>query len=191
MRSSPAPGVAGLLVAVVAVVLATVATATPAAAHAEFVSSSPAGGARLPSLPSTVRLTFSETMRTPAFVVVTAADGTEVASGQAETLDAEVIQEVTGSAGPGEYAVSYRVTSADGHPVSGTVRFVVRGGAGAGQTGQGGDAEEAGSGAGTGRLALLVAALALGLVALGLGTRRALRPPSGAQPPEGSRESRR
>ena len=60
-----------LLMAVVTAALSVAATAPPAVAHAELSSSSPAGGATVQELPRKVTLTFTESVRTPAFVAVT------------------------------------------------------------------------------------------------------------------------
>jgi copper resistance protein C len=172
------------LAAVAATVLAVVATAVPAFAHAELVSSDPGQGATVRALPSTVTLTFSETVRTPAFVEVTGPGGTDVAAGDLRIVDADVTQRLGEPVGAGRYTLSYRITSADGHPVTGTVPFTVTSDAGAG--GQGAQPtvpapqvpvapEQESGGIGTGQLVLLLGALAAGLAALGVGTRRALR----------------
>ena len=73
---------AGLL-AVVATAVALVATASPASAHAELETMRPGPGATLKDLPNEVVLTFSEAVRTPAFVQVTSPDGANVAKGDA------------------------------------------------------------------------------------------------------------
>ncbi|MDQ4084258.1 MAG: copper resistance protein CopC, partial [Actinomycetota bacterium] len=176
------------LVVAAAAVLAVAATAPPAAAHAEFESSTPGAGATVEQLPRAVTLTFSEPVRTPAFVAVTGPSGTDIARGGVRVRDADLIQPVGATAETGQYAMSYRVTSADGHPISGTVRFTLAAGAGAGgptparegkpqpaPPSQPDASGDTGGGLGTGQLLLLLAALAVGLGALALGTRRALR----------------
>ncbi len=183
----------GLFLAVVATALGAVATALPAYAHAELVSSDPAAGATLQTLPASVRLTFSEAVRAPAFVEVTGPGDTDVATGDVRIVDDRLTQRLGESAGGGSYAVSYRITSADGHAISGTVPFTLAGaggdpGAAGGESdgaGQGpatppgqsaaADPEESGGGMATGQLVLLLGALAVGLAALAIGTRRALR----------------
>jgi len=157
-----------------AAALCIVTTAPPASAHAQLVSSTPGNGATLRQLPGAVSLTFSETVRTPAFVEVTAPDGSNVAVGATRVVDADVSRSLVSSGGGGPYALSYRITSADGHPVSGTVRFTLQGGsAGAAAPAPPAATDQTG-GMGTGQLVLLLGALAVGLVALGAGTRRAL-----------------
>lgn len=193
-RASRSAVAAVLLALMVAACLT--ATATIASAHAELVSSTPEGGTSVKQMPGTVTLTFSETVRTPAFVEVLGPDGEDVSTGQTQVRDAEVLRQVGGDPAAGDYAMSYRVTSADGHPISGTVRFTVQGEAGGGAgasaeptsepttepragpttestTGAGGSGSDDG-GLGTAQLVLLLAALAVGLAALAVGTRRAL-----------------
>ena len=110
-----------------AVALCVLVTVAPASAHAEIVSSNPTNGATLASLPSEVVLTFDENVGTPAYVSVTDTDGTSVASGQATIDGATVTQRLTTAAAAGVYALSYRVVSDDGHPVTGTLGFTVTG----------------------------------------------------------------
>lgn len=180
-----------LLMAVVTAALSVAATAPPAVAHAELSSSSPAGGATVQELPRKVTLTFTESVRTPAFVAVTGPAGDDLATGDAAVRDAKVTQPVGKSAEAGRYAVSYRITSADGHPISGTVQFTVQGGATgetpaettpetasdtASNTAPAASADDdSGGGLGTVQLLLLLGALAIGLVGLAVGTRRALK----------------
>ena len=79
-----------------------------------------------------MRLEFSEEVASPAFVEVTAADGTEVAAGDPQVLGATVETPLAANGPAGSYTISYRVVSADGHPVSGELTFeVTTGSAGA------------------------------------------------------------
>jgi len=167
------------LLAAVTAVVAVVATATPASAHAQLETTNPGPGATLKDLPENVVLTFSEDVRTPAFVQVDSPDGVNVAQGEVSIVDNRVTQPLGRPAGAGKYSVSYRITSADGHPVSGTVSFRVLSNAGAGAAApQGGGAPQPGTGDSGGisttQLVLLLAVLALGLAALVFATRRAL-----------------
>ncbi len=101
--------------------------AAPAQAHAELVSSSPLDGAMLTALPSTVELTFSEPVGRPADIVVLGPDGNPLSAGDVVTLDrvVSVTLGATGAAVDGAYTVSYQVTSADGHLITGTTAFMV------------------------------------------------------------------
>lgn len=123
MRTAQAT--ATLAVAASCVVLA---TATGADAHAVLVASSPTDGAVSAQEPSSVSLTFSGVVRGPAYVTVSAPDGTPANRGRATVLDHRVVQATRSLGIAGRYAMSYRVVSADGHPVEGTVHFTVRDG---------------------------------------------------------------
>lgn len=95
----------------------------PAQAHTSLVSSDPADGSRLDAPPEQVVLTFSENLRQPseASLVV---DG-EAVDASVEVDGSRVLVSPTGDASDGSYQVHYRVVSADGHPVTGTVAFAV------------------------------------------------------------------
>jgi copper resistance protein C len=123
--------VTGLLVGVVAAAFAVVTTATSAHAHADLVGTTPRSGATLDELPRTVSLVFSEQVSAPAFVRV-AGPGGDVARGQVEIVDDTLSQRLVSTADPGRYSMSYRVTSADGHSITGTVPFSVTGGGSSG-----------------------------------------------------------
>ncbi|WP_433495182.1 copper resistance CopC/CopD family protein [Micromonospora sp. CA-248089] len=115
--------VAGLLLLLVALLLV---PATPAAAHAVLVSSSPAASAVVPDAPAQVVITFSEGVRkVPGKVRVIAPDGSRADRGEPTFQGAEVTIPVDASGGRGTYLVSYRVISADSHPVSGAFTYSV------------------------------------------------------------------
>jgi copper resistance protein C len=98
------------------------AGAGPATAHDVLRSTNPADGAQVEQLPDAVVLTFEEpALSVGSTVTVTGPDG-PVGRGSPQLVDTEVRQPLTG--GPaGTYTVLWRVTSADGHPISGTFRF--------------------------------------------------------------------
>jgi len=105
-----------------AVILCGVA-APPAAAHDVLVASSPANRSTVTRTPDEVVLTFDR----PAIalgtqVVVTGPTG-PVNDGAPLLVDNTVTQPLAAGAPAGAYTVEWRVTSADGHPVSGTLRF--------------------------------------------------------------------
>ncbi|MFE2612478.1 copper resistance protein CopC, partial [Micromonospora chalcea] len=115
--------VAGLLLLLVALLLV---PATPASAHAVLVSSSPAASAVVPDAPAQVVITFSEGVRkVPGKVRVIAPDGSRADRGEPTFQGAEVTIPVDPGAGRGTYLVSYRVISADSHPVSGAFTYSV------------------------------------------------------------------
>lgn len=97
----------------------------PADAHASLVSSDPVDASTLEALPEQVSLTFDEPVDEPAFVSVTAPDGSTLASGEADVFDATVSQPLAADDGEGTYTIAYRVTSLDGHPVADTLTFNV------------------------------------------------------------------
>ena len=102
-----------------------VAGAAPASAHDVLISSSPADGATVRTPPSTVTLTFNESVRAPAYVVVTGANGVRVDTGKARIVDATVTQGLRHSVPAGTYTVAYRVVSDDGHPVEAELSYTV------------------------------------------------------------------
>jgi methionine-rich copper-binding protein CopC len=114
-----------LAAAVGAALVSLVLGSAPASAHAALVSTDPADGARLDAAPTIVRLEFSESIATPAYVVITAPDGTRVKTGKAIALDKTVTATVNPVDMKGRYSMSYRVVSADSHTVGGTTKFEV------------------------------------------------------------------
>ena len=112
--------------AVAAVLLAVLALACAgtASAHAARISTDPAPDAALSQGPDRVSATFNEPLQTSfAAMTVVGPDGNLWSSGPAEVRGA-----VDGVAlrplGPaGTYTVNYRVTSADGHVVTGSWSF--------------------------------------------------------------------
>lgn len=112
-----------LLVAVVAALLAVLGSsgAGVASAHAALVSSDPAADAQLAEAPSTVRATFSEDLQSAfAAMTVVGPDGNLWSTGDPRIVGpvAEVDLRPLGPAGT--YTANYRVTSADGHVISGS-----------------------------------------------------------------------
>ncbi len=117
---------------VVCAVLATLIGAGSAAAHAVLISTDPGQGVVVAAAPTTVSLTFSEP-------VVVAADGIRIFDPEGAQLDTGDAVHLgrdstvgvalrTGnqpSAQHGTYTVSWRVISADSHPVAGAFTFSV------------------------------------------------------------------
>ena len=102
--------------------------ASPASAHTDLVGSDPAADSMLREAPAQVTLEFNEPME-PGLSKVALANGdraTELsvaAGSEPTTLVAELPAPPMAD---GTWEVTYRVTSADGHPVQGTLRFTVR-----------------------------------------------------------------
>lgn len=112
-----------LAAAVLGPLVLALALAAPAQAHASLVASSPEDGASVATLPDEVSLTFSQEVRAPAYVVVTGPGG-DLAAGDPAIDGDTVTQAVT--AGPaGDYSLTFRVVSSDGHPITGEVTFTV------------------------------------------------------------------
>ena len=149
MSTTASRGRRALVVALVILGLAPLGVG-PASAHASLVSSDPRDGATLDRLPTRVSFTFSEDVVTPAYVVVRAADGSDVTSGRPVVDGATVTQDLDGSAASGEVTMAYRVVSVDGHPVTGELAFTVPQAEpepGAADRGREGEAGEPGDGA--------------------------------------------
>jgi len=115
-----------LRIGVVAVLaaLAALGFAGPAVAHDVLISSDPADGSTVQVAPQTVTLTFDQPVQDfEPVVTVTGPDGQSYQSGS-PTVDSTVVTNaVSPLTAAGEYAIAYRVVSADGHPVTGEVKF--------------------------------------------------------------------
>jgi methionine-rich copper-binding protein CopC len=116
-----------IVIAFVVVAVAPAFAAAPAAPvsltlHARLASSTPADGATVESAEQVV-LTFNEAVN-PDFVAVrvTGPDGSE-ADGKPTSSGAAVTQPLRADLPASTHTVTYRVVSADGHPVAGTMTF--------------------------------------------------------------------
>ncbi|WP_168800405.1 copper resistance CopC family protein [Cellulomonas telluris] len=126
VAARPAPWTAALalLVALAAAVTALLLTAAPASAHNALRSTDPADGSTVEAAPAQVTLTFDQAaLELGSEVVVTAEDGTVVSAGPVQLADTSVVQPLAEDRPAGAYRVDWRVTSADGHPISGTFAF--------------------------------------------------------------------
>lgn len=95
-----------------------------AAAHAARIAADPADDAVLAQGPPRVSATFNEQLQ-PEFAAMTVVgpDGNLWSSGDPQVQAAEISVGVRPLGPAGTYTVNYRVTSADGHPVSGSWSF--------------------------------------------------------------------
>lgn len=114
------------LLVVMTVALVSVAGAGGAAAHDVLVSTSPANGALVSTVPKAVTLLFDQPALAIGTEVVVNGPSGAVQLGKATIVDSTVTQRVEPGAPAGHYTVNWRVTSADGHPVSGTFTFTAR-----------------------------------------------------------------
>ena len=114
------------LVAVVATLLAAMALAGAgiASAHAVRIATDPAADAELATGPQRVSATFNEKLQ-PQFAAMTVVgpDGNLWSTGDPQVEGAVISIGVRPLGPAGRYTVNYRVTSADGHPVSGSWSF--------------------------------------------------------------------
>jgi len=108
-------------------VLGTILTAAGiASAHSGVVGSVPEDGARIDTGPERVVVTFNEELQ-PGFPSLTLVgpDGNLWSKGE-PTVEGKSVAVAAGELGPaGEYTIAFRVTSADGHVVSGTRTFTL------------------------------------------------------------------
>jgi hypothetical protein len=106
--------------------------ATAAQAHDALTGSSPAHDATVDTSPPQVRLDFSQGPQPlGSRVLVSGPDGAPASRGAVEVDGTGVVQPLIPDLPAGRYTVQWRVTSADGHPLSGTFTFVVAGAAAA------------------------------------------------------------
>jgi copper transport protein len=112
------------LVAAVAALLLVGCGATGAFAHASLVATEPRDGSMVAQAPKTVRLRFNEPV-TPAVIRVIDSDGTTRNDAAVHAVNETI--EITLPTGlpAGAQVISYRVISADGHPVAGSMMFSV------------------------------------------------------------------
>jgi copper resistance protein C len=118
MRTAAA-AVLGALLAVIAL-----NTAPTASAHATRIATDPAVNAVLSTGPSQVSATFNEHLQTTfAAMTVVGPDGNLWSTGQPRVQGAVISIDVMPLGPAGTYTANYRVTSADGHVVSGSWPF--------------------------------------------------------------------
>jgi copper transport protein len=101
---------------------------TEAGAHANLMSSTPADGAVLATAPERIELRFNEPMR-PIAVRLFDGTGKPLALAPVQTDGALLRITVPEKLADGHYTLSYRVTSLDSHPVSGSIVFGIGGSA--------------------------------------------------------------
>ena len=100
----------------------------PVSAHAVLLRAEPSNGSAQPQAPAAVRLSFNEDIEAEFNpLVVRDQKGTRVDRGDAhlDPQDPKVLVVGLKPLGSGFYTAIYRVTSADGHPVEGSLGFTV------------------------------------------------------------------
>ena len=116
-----------LAVTTATVFVVSVTMAPTASAHADLQVSTPEDGESLQIAPEEIRLTFSEELFEELVEIsILDADGDLYSTIEVEQTPppgTDVIFPWPTQAPPGEYSIAYRVVSADGHPVTGTISF--------------------------------------------------------------------
>jgi copper resistance protein C len=113
-------------IAALGIVLALIAITAPgvASAHATRIAADPAPDAALTTAPRQVSATFNEQLQTTfAAMNVVGPDGNVWSAGAPRVQGAVVAVDLMPLGPIGAYTVNYRVTSADGHVVSGSWSF--------------------------------------------------------------------
>jgi copper resistance protein C len=107
--------------------LALLVLVSPVRAHAELTSSDPQDGATLASAPSTISFTFGEEIlpQGNAVTLTDVAADERLPVGPVD-VDGDTVSVTWPESSPaGEFRAAFRVVSADGHPISGTITFTV------------------------------------------------------------------
>jgi copper transport protein len=111
-------------VAAIAAVLALLAQTCDAQAHASLISSEPADGIVVAQPPARLTLTFNEPV-SPLALRLVAPDGTVDDLKDMTARGATLTGAPSSKLGPGTYLFSWRVISADSHPVGGALTFSI------------------------------------------------------------------
>lgn len=95
----------------------------PASAHAVLLGTTPADGEVLTEVPESAELQFNEPVQLiDGAIRLFPSDGDPIVL-DAQTRDHAVVISLPGGLADGTYALSYRIVSADGHPVGGAITF--------------------------------------------------------------------
>lgn len=104
-------------------------TATPAFAHNVLISSDPQDGSQLEAGPAAITLTFDQPVQAGEkfnTITVTGPEGTRwEAEGEPTVRNNSVVFPLRPLGPAAEYVIGYRVLSADGHPVTGSLKFTL------------------------------------------------------------------
>jgi methionine-rich copper-binding protein CopC len=102
----------------------TVGACVVAFAHTQLISMAPADGSLVTTAPTSVVLTFDQNIQDIGDgVIVLDPTGSHVEVGKPVILNNTVTANLKPITAPGHYTVDYRITSADGHPVSKQLGF--------------------------------------------------------------------
>ena len=103
---------------------AALGSADAALAHASLVGSEPADRAMVAESPQVLRLSFNEPV-SPLTLRLVTADGGVLDLAEVAAADATLTVRLPRPLPQGTHLLSWRVTSADGHPVGGSIVFSV------------------------------------------------------------------
>jgi methionine-rich copper-binding protein CopC len=132
-------------VAVAVALVVSVGLVGSASAHDVLISSNPADGATLATVPTTVTFTFDQPVQNfDPVVSLVGPDGKQYATG-APVISGNTVTGTVGAGPAGAYTAAYRIVSADGHPVTGEIHFTLGGDAAPASTGASGDASASGA----------------------------------------------
>jgi methionine-rich copper-binding protein CopC len=109
--------------AVLAVTALLVGAAPAAEAHNILVGTSPTDGSMTAVVPGQVTLTFNEPAVAVGTILIVTGPAGQVQTGAAVLVNNTVTEQLRPGSPAGRYTVAWRVTSADGHPVSGKFSF--------------------------------------------------------------------
>ena len=107
-----------------AVLLSVLCATTEAYAHASLVSTEPGDGSMMSQAPKTVRLRFNEPVR-PAAIKLIDGEGRVRDDADVSAHDDTIEIKLPDNLARGAQFISYRVFSADGHPVGGSLTFSI------------------------------------------------------------------
>ncbi|MDT5036729.1 MAG: copper transport protein, partial [Micromonosporaceae bacterium] len=114
---------AGLIIGLLAVLAS---PARPASAHAGLLEVQPPAGSVLAQAPAEVVLTFTEPVRTiPGKIHIISPDGKAIESGKPTSVGVTLHIPMRATTQRGTYLTSFRVISADSHPISGGIPFSI------------------------------------------------------------------
>lgn len=143
----------------------------PALAHATLLQEMPAGGARLDEPPEEVRLRFNEPVDAefdPLKVYDAKGDRVDQDDARIDPNDARVVVEGLKELPKGSYRVEWRVTSVDGHVVSGEYGFSVTGSGGRDSQNDANDGNQKAAKNGGGVLGVLPRTVIYGALSIGV-----------------------
>src|SRR5699024_3861234 len=132
-RTRPTWSARGLgFAALLGAAMSVCACAPAASAHDQLVSSNPEDGAELDQQPKWLEMTFSGEIQEVGSEVTVVVDGKDVSAGELTVEGKKLEVALPDDLKPGDYKVTWRVVSQDGHPISGDYAFTIKDSEGAG-----------------------------------------------------------